>query len=113
MRYLVIAAILLAFPTLAVGQSPSATAPVHTILPGMGEDPRVTFRCQFQMVAGYIAPSEIVAKDVTTGAVLFELPAGTWLTENRCVNAPDGHSLDLLAPGAGTKYEIAPEAAKP
>jgi hypothetical protein len=92
---------------------PALAQSIHTIIPGMEVNPTVTFQCQFLVQARDIPPSEIVAKDATTGAILFELQAGKWLTSDRCITAPDGHSLDVLAPGPGAKFEMAPEGAKP
>jgi hypothetical protein len=92
-------AAMLAFPTLAMAKPPSE----HTLIPGMADNPAVEYKCQFLMSAGYIAPGDIMVTDTWTGEVLFSLHAGGSVAEDKCINSPDGHALDVLAPGSEFK----------
>lgn len=102
MRYLILAAALLV-PTLAKANDPPPIQQ-HMLLPGMTDEPGVTFHCQMGISAGFITPGDIVVTDVVTKAVLFSLPAGGSVATDQCINAPDGHAVDVLAPAPGSVF---------
>ena len=55
--------------------------------------------CQLHVRANYTVPGDLRAIDGRTGETLFFLPKGQSLTEDRCINAPPGHTLMVIGPG--------------
>jgi hypothetical protein len=62
-------------------------------LPAM--KPITAGNCQLLLEENYRFKNEIIAIDEVTGAVLLHVHIGTILSEKKCVNAPNGHSLRI------------------
>jgi hypothetical protein len=75
----------------------------EAVLPGEG-----AFRCQLEIKRDFIAPYALVAKDQVTDKVLFAVKKGDTIQEDRCINAPERHSLVVSGEGV-SPYEAPPK----
>jgi hypothetical protein len=76
-----------------------ASSPVIAGEITLPSDDEVTIGCQLKVVAGYKMPFALMARDETTGAILFSMSAGEELSVGNCIKAPPGHRLIVSGDG--------------
>lgn len=90
---------------------PGVARAEHTIIPGMSADLpsldglHVKESCQFVILPGFVTPGVIEVTDVVTKEVLLYIPAGGSVSGRLCINASDGHAVDVLTPAPGAEYK--------